>query len=140
MPHVNFDWVRTQLTRAKVRQVTGDAVLTLLHTWETISFTNDSQRQDSLDMFTTLAQGHLITPESSEWVPVQSRGVMLRVGDEVRVKSDAFTGDLGTIHNGRIGRVVAKRYGDIIVKHTDGLTPSRDDARYSPSVLEIRPR
>ena len=136
MPKVNYDWVKSQLIRAKTRKKPGDSAIELLKLWETINFPNEVQEKEALDTFYALAQGHSLVADTGErWLPAQA-GFMLSVGDEVRVRSDAFSGELGTIHNGRRGVVVAKRSGDIIVKHTDGIKPSRSDARYPATVLE----
>lgn len=136
MPEVDFDWVKAQLTQAKTRQAPGDAVIALLKVWETMDFPNEDQQDSAVDLFTKLAKSHSLIPDTGErWVSAQT-GFMLSVGDEVRVRSDAFSGEAGRIHNGRRGKIVAKRSGDIIVKHTDGKKPSRDDARYPASALE----
>jgi PHP family Zn ribbon phosphoesterase len=60
----------------------------------------------------------------------------IRVGDEVRVLANAFEGELGQLHNGRRGRVVAVRSGDVIVKTTDGREPVLDGSHYSPYKVE----
>ena len=136
MPKVDFEWVKSQLSRSKTRKRPGDVAIELLKVWEKQEFANEHQQSDAVDVFAALARGHAIIPETDErWVPAQA-GFMLGVGDQVRVRKDAYSGELGTIHNGRRGVIVAKRSGDIIVKHVDGLKPSRNDARYPPSVLE----
>jgi hypothetical protein len=62
----------------------------------------------------------------------------LVVGDEVRVLANAFTDKVGVAHNGRRGRVVAIRYGDVIFKSTDDKEPLLDGTHYSPYKLEKR--
>jgi hypothetical protein len=52
------------------------------------------------------------------------------------VRADAFEGQLGTLHNGRRGVVVGVRYGDVIIKTTDGKTPVLEGAHYPPDKLE----
>jgi hypothetical protein len=136
MPKVDFEWVKSQLSRSKTRKKPGDVALELLKLWEKHEFPNEHQQEEAVKVFSALARGHALVLETDErWAPAQA-GFMLTVGDTVRVRSDAFTGELGTMHNGRRGVIVAKRSGDIIVKHTDGLKPSRTDARYPASVLE----
>jgi hypothetical protein len=56
----------------------------------------------------------------------------------VRVKSDAFRGDIGPMHNSRVGKVIAVRYGDVIINSTDGKTPELKGVHYSPYKLEKR--
>ena len=87
-------------------------------------------------MFSKLALGHAFIRENKKENWVQARAGDLRVGDSVRIKFDAFTGDKGTVSNGRLGKVVAVRFGDIIVKSTDGKTPELNGVHYSPDVLE----
>jgi hypothetical protein len=58
------------------------------------------------------------------------------VAEIIRVKEQAFTGQQGKRHNGRICRVVAVRYGDIIVKSIDNRDPLLDGTHYSPHDLE----
>jgi hypothetical protein len=69
-------------------------------------------------------------------VPAQAG--FLVVADEVRVKWNAFDGDKGKIHNGRRGKIVSIRYGDIIVKTTDGKEPVLEGFHYTPQQLEKR--
>ena len=136
MPKVDFDWVKAQLSRSKTRKKPGDVAIELLKLWETFEFPNQTQQEDAIEVFSALANGYALLPESADrWLPANA-GFMLTVGDTVRVRKDAFTGEAGMVHNGRRGVIVAKRSGDIIVKHTDGLVPSRNDARYPPSSLE----
>lgn len=138
MPKVDFEWVKQQLTRAKVRKITGKTAIELLKAWEELDFPSEELEHAAIDTFAALAKGHALVEDTADhWLPAQA-GFMLQVGDTVRVRSDAFSGEAGRIHNGRVGRVVAKRSGDIIVKHTDGIEPSRDDARYPASSLEKR--
>ena len=40
------------------------------------------------------------------------------------------------LHNGRRGVVVGVRYGDVIVKMTDGKEPALEGAHYPPQKLE----
>ena len=44
----------------------------------------------------------------------------------------------GKIHNGRRGKIVSIRYGDIIVKTTDGKEPMMEGFHYTPQQLEKR--
>jgi len=56
----------------------------------------------------------------------------------VRVKLDAYQGSTGSLHNGRRGKVVGIRYGDIIFKSNDNREPILDGAHYSPHQLQKR--
>lgn len=137
MPEVNETWVRSQFEAAKVRVGSGKAVLKLLETWKDIKL-SDAQSKEAVALFSKVALGHALVAESNEetWEP--ARPGHISVGDEVRVFLDAYDGDLGTIHNGRRGKVVGVRYGDVIFKSTDGKEPLLDGAHYSPYKLEKR--
>ncbi len=74
------------------------------------------------------------TPKDEIWE--DARPGFLKVGDEVRVKADAFEDELGQLHNGRRGKIVGVRYGDIIIKTIDGKEPVLDGSHYSPYKLE----
>lgn len=83
------------------------------------------------------------TPESFDavlneldWIPAQR--VHLRAGITVRVRRDAFEGKLGTLHNGRIGEVIAVEGGDVIVHSVERGKPPLVGAHYSPWILEMK--
>ncbi len=138
MPEVNFDWVRQQMQDAKVRIGTGNALLTLLQTWNELDL-SDNQVKETIEYFSKLAVGKNIYEDKSQnevWIPAQPG--QLVVGDEVRVLSDAFADKIGVTHNGRRGVIIAIRYGDIIFKSTDGKSPLLDGVHYSPYKLEKR--
>lgn len=136
MSEINLDWVKEQLTQAKVKRVVGDSVINLLnHTKELPDMTEDDYKR-AIEIFSKLSLGHSLVQENKNevWVPVVPG--QIKVADEVRVRFDAFTGEAGTLHNGRRGRVVAVRYGDIIFKSTDSKQPVIDGAHYPPQHLE----
>lgn len=134
---LDLSWAESQVAAAKVSIPVGQAIMALLRTWGELTFQNEVQQDQALKIFTRLAKDEAIVDEDDSWQPVQV-GFMIQVGDTVRVRSDAFTGDAGRTHNGRIGRVVAKRSGDIIVRTTDGKSPQLDGSHYPPSSLEIK--
>jgi hypothetical protein len=135
MADVDIEWVKSQLEAVKVRKMVGDAVIKLIDTWADVAIT-DKLSEEALDIFNKLSRNQpLIEVDKNEvWVPVTPG--QIKVADEVRVKSDAYSGDLGRLHNGRRGRVVGVRYGDVIVKSTDNKKPVLDGAHYSPYILE----
>ena len=139
MPEVNNEWVRAQMQEARVKVGVGNAVIKLLEQWETMKL-SDNQTKDTLDLFSKLALGHSIVPEKPDelWVDAQPGSIL--VGDEVRVKADAYDGSTGAMHNGRRGKVVGVRYGDIIFKSMDDKTPVLDGAHYTPHLLQKRIR
>lgn len=138
MPEVNFDWVKEQMTEAKTKRGAGDAVLELLKTWETLSFDDQALLEEALDTFKVVAQGHSLSAPYADEIWIEAVPGQLTVADKVRVKSNAFSGKTGEAHNGRSGVIVAIRYGDIIVRMTDGKEPLLDGAHYSPFHLEKR--
>lgn len=135
---IDIDWVKEQMTKAKVRQSAGTSVLRLIDVWNDIIQKPESAKE-AVEVFSRLALGiALVAPDADElegtWVAAQPG--QIKVADIVRVHLDAFTGELGQIHNGRIGRVVGVRYGDIIVKTIDDRDPVLDGAHYSPHALD----
>lgn len=144
VPNVDMPWVKEQLTNNRTKRIVGDSVLTLLKTWEELKNTDpDPQKNEAnlsqiVEIFSKLALGHAIVKEDKNetWIPAQAGQIV--ISDEVRVKWNAFDGDQGKIHNGRRGKVVSIRYGDIIVKTTDGKEPVLDGFHYTPQQLEKR--
>jgi hypothetical protein len=138
MSEVDYEWVKEQLTKARTRRGPGDAVIELLKTWEQIDIPEELE-SEAAKIFASLAQGHALVAESDGeevWAPAQAG--KLKVADQIRVKSDAFTGSLGKTHNGRRGVVIAIRYGDIIVNSTDNRKPKLEGSHYAPHHLEKR--
>ena len=143
MPEVNYEWIKEQLQAAKVKVGSGKAIIKLLETWESLpSSLSDNMIEEILTVFPQLAKGHAFKEEDNEddyiWIPLQPG--QIGVADVVRVKADAFRDELGPIHNGRRGTVVAVRYGDVIFNDTDGKTPELKGVHYSPYKLEKRVR
>ena len=101
---------------------------------------SSNQVKETVELFTKLAVNHSILPEKPDEVWADAQPGAILVGDEVRVKSDAYDGDTGTMHNGRRGKVVAVRYGDIIFKSNDEKEPVLDGTHYTPYQLQKRVR
>jgi hypothetical protein len=139
MPEINEEWIRYQMQEAKVKVGVGNALLKLLGTWETLNI-SVPQQKEVVALFNSISLGHSILPEKPDEVWVDAQPGSIIVADEVRVKADAYDGSTGAIHNGRRGRVVAVRYGDIIFKSEDGKEPLLDGAHYSPHQLQKRVR
>ena len=139
MPDVNYEWVRQQLQAVQAKVGSGNAVLKLLQVWAEENKLSPKLAKEAVDMFSKLALNIPLVEDKAPdevWVPAQPG--QLTVGDEVRVLSDAFTDATGATHNGRRGKIIAIRYGDIIVNSTDGKTPELNGAHYSPYKLEKR--
>lgn len=142
MPEIDRNWVVEQLEAAKVKVGSGKAILKLLDAWAEIPKLSDNMTEEVLTVFPQLAKGHVIKVEENEddYVWMDAQPGQITVGDVVRVKANAFEDKLGTLHNGRRGKVVAIRYGDVIFKDTDGKQPPLDGVHYSPYKLEKRYR
>ena len=141
MPDVNFEWVRQQMQDAKVRVAPGVALLALLETWADFDKLTEEQAKEVVKLFSNLALGANIfedTKQDEIWIPALPG--QLTVGDEVRVLKDAFSDTTGVMHNGRRGKIIAIRYGDVIFKSTDGKEPDLSGVHYSPYKLEKRIR
>jgi hypothetical protein len=140
MPDVNYEWVNQQMAEAKVKIGSGKAVMELLRVWETMEKLSPGLAKEAVAVFSKLALSKPILEVQDEpdstWVPVQPGQII--VGDEVRVLSDAFDDKTGVMHNGRRGKVIAVRYGDIIVNSVDGKSPELKGVHYSPYKLEKR--
>lgn len=139
MPEVDFDWVRAQMDQAKVKVGSGKMVLKLLETWDGTGL-SAAAAKEAIDLFSKLALTHALIEENPDevWVPAQPG--FLKVADEVRVRQDAYDGSLGVIHNGRRGKITAIRYGDVVIRSTDGKEPFLDGTHYTPYLLEKRIR
>lgn len=130
-------WIYEQIQAARVRKPIGNAIVEMVDVFEKVSEgMSDTDMKKVLEIFSKVALGQPIIKENKNevWMPLQPGAIT--VGDIVRVKFDAYTGDLGRVHNGRRGRVVAVRYGDVIFKSDDGKTPVLDGTHYSPYSLE----
>lgn len=135
---ISEEWVREQFAQARVTQSVGTAVLRLMELWNTMNHT-DKSAAETIAVFSKVALGHALTPQNkTAEVWVQAQPGQITVGDEVRVKADAYVGEAGTAHNGRRGRIVGIRYGDVIFKSEDDKTPVIEGAHHSPYMLEKR--
>jgi hypothetical protein len=138
MANLDLDWVKEQLTQNKTKKMTGDAVLQLLDTWQSIKRPPKTDiSKDIIDVFSKLALGHALikTDKDETWIPVQSGAI--KVSEIVRVKFDAFDEESGKHQlNGRKGRVVGVRYGDVIIKTDDNKLPVLDGTHFRPENLE----
>lgn len=134
MPNIDKNWVIRQLVDNTVDQKVGDCVVSLLKTWSELDASDPDKQQAIVEVFSKLALGHSLVPQDDEdsgtWTP--ARPGAIKVGDYVMVRQDAYTGELGQLHNGRKGRVVAVRYGDIIINSTDGVLPELKGTHHNP--------
>lgn len=140
MPEVNHEWIRKQLEEAKVKVGSGKAILKLLETWEEFGKLTPAIAAETIDIFSKVALGKpAIAPkENPEEVWVPALPGQIKVGDEVRFRIDAYSEASGVHKNGRRCRVIAVRYGDIIVSSIDNIKPAIEGDHSSPYSLEKR--
>lgn len=136
MPKVNIDWAKEQLTENKTKKVVGDSVLKLLDAWSQMKESTEQNNKDVIEIFSKLSLGHALVKDSKEdsWAPVQAGFV--KVADQVRIRFDAFDGEKGETLNGRQGKIVGLRSGDIIIKSNDGKSPVLDGIHFKAESLE----
>lgn len=134
---IDLEWVKAQMTSARIRRGSGDAVLQLLALWESVDLDPELSKE-TIETFSQLALGYSLVPENKDevWAPAQAG--QISVGQQVRVKNDAFQGDLGIKFNGRRGNIVAIRTGRFVVKSTDGIFPELDGEHFRAEQLEVR--
>lgn len=134
MKDTEWGWVSKQLAGTQLDEATKDAVVYVLERLRKEDLTDDQERV-ALDIALKLAAGHSIAESSKDerWGPVLPGDYQIK--DIVRVKADAFDGELGQRHNGKLGRVVASRNGLVLVV-LDGSPSSDIQMRYKPEHLE----
>jgi hypothetical protein len=134
MKDTEWGWVSKQLAGTELDEATRDAVVYVLETLRKQDLTDDQERA-AMNAAVKLAAGHSIAVEkpNERWGPVVPGAYQIK--DIVRVKSNAFEGDIGRKHNGKQGRVVASRNGFVMVVLDD--SPSSEiQMRYKPEHLE----
>lgn len=132
-------WAKRQMEEANTPVGVRVAAEKILETFfETV--VSVPQGEEVLAVVTRLARGHSLEPHPAEgdnniqWEEVRRGRIFVQ--DVVRVKHNAYGGYTGTIHNGRVGRVVALRNGEIFISYSDNREPSFDTIRHSPNSLE----
>lgn len=141
---LKLESVREHMNEAKVQQEVRWMVEHLLTSlWaeqERLSLSEDTVKQ-AIEIFDTVSKGHRIVPEAPDEVWIPARNGILVVGDTVRVRGDAYSKSPATAHNGRAGRIVGIRYGDIHVYYDakPGET-IHSSVRHKADMLEKRVR
>ena len=128
-------WATDQLTQARLPDHIQAPVRRLLAAWWSIGARPENEEL-ILRTFTDLAQDRALEVPNPQfdWVPVKPGNI--RVAEVVRVKVDAYRGDTGKVHNGRVCKVVAIRSGDIIVNSIDDKEPRLESVHHSPFALD----
>lgn len=138
MSELNMDWVKEQLTQNKTKKLTGDAVIELLNTWKNLKKPPKTDNsKEIVDLFAKLSLGHALVKENKNENWTQVFAGAIKVSETVRVRFDAFTEDSEKhILNGRRGKVVGVRYGNIIIKSDDSKLPVLDGTHFVAENLE----
>lgn len=136
-PTIDTDWAKDQFDRAGIHPNVQAAVLALIEKWEELDVLPE-QTPEILETFLEIAQNHALLPGESEETWIEGFNGLFRTGDIVRVRHDAFEGSNGAYHNGRVGKVLAVRSGQVIFRSTDGRQPFIDGAHYQADKLEKR--
>ncbi len=132
---IDFDKLHEQLKLSKTSPTVIRAVKTLGEAFNSADI-SDEDLDEILSKFDKLARGHLLVePEpDARWLSGAARTP--GVGQTVRVPLTQYQDRRSTL-NGRVGRVVAVRYGDVIVNTTDDGEPY-EGLRFRPHELEIK--
>jgi len=133
-------WEDEQLDEARVSGENRDAVRRLLDAYRAGTGEYKVDRDLVVRTFTQLASGlPLVAQDEPDavWRPITQSG-QVHSRDLVRVRLDAYTDEAGRFHNGRHGRVIAVRYGDVVVRYEDGRQPPFDGVHHPPTALEKR--
>ena len=132
------DWELNQIDKSELSDKEKQSIKKLLSSFWALPL-EDSERTNVTSAFESLVNGKAIVVETQEpqyhWEPARPGALVVR--DWVRVKSDAYKGDAGLLHNGREGVIVAMRYGDIHVRYDDKHGTSHP-IKHSPHALEKR--
>ncbi len=117
-----YEWHREQLAAADLDDETRADVLSLITLWERMSFVADDPRREKvLSTFGDLARGvaiDVVDDPSFAWAPATK--AKPRQHDKVRVRRDAFPGDVGRQLNGREGIIARISRGSLVVAFKDG--------------------
>lgn len=141
MAKVNYNWVKEQFAKTGVSLEVGTSVIELLQAWEKASPKHINDSKKAVEIFSKLSLGHALVNEPTDLeIWEDARPGFIKVADIVRVKHDAFDGEIGNLHNGRVGKIVAIRSGDVIINSIDDVSPEIKGAHYAPNKLEKRVR
>lgn len=134
---LDYVWVHDQLEKMNASEKAKEAVKAMADALNEVGVAA-RDATTAANALAELVKGHSLLPEETEeaWMPVIPG--LVHSGDVVRVRHDAFEGDMAKKHNGRVGVVLFVRSGDISVRMTDGLSPNLDGARYRAEHLEYR--
>jgi hypothetical protein len=136
---VDLIWARDQLRRAGVNDRVATAVYQTLDTWNTnLGAIPATEVENTVDALRELLLHHSLLKPVSDEVWMEAYPGFIHAQDVIRVRHDAYDGELGEYHNGRVGKCLGVRSGMIIFRSTDEVHPFIDGAQYPADKLERR--
>lgn len=132
-----INWENDQMVEARIPKEASEVVRKLLNVWAEFTVPDKKHQALIIRTFETLTQGHSLVVQdlpTERWEAANPGRIHVR--DTVRVRHDAYSDETGRMHNGRRGRVIGVRYGDIIIKYEDGRQPPFDAVHHAPAKLE----
>jgi len=132
------EWENEQMREARLDDRTREATRRLLDAWLAGPGVYGVDVKLAIESFGKLVLGNALVVKDDPdevWTPVTQAG-QVHTRDTVRVRHDAYSDEAGRMHNGRRGRVIAVRYGDVIIRYDDGRQPPFDAVHHPPTRLE----
>ncbi len=133
-----WGFVSTQLNGVEPSASLRDATVYMLREMEKQTDLHELSDEDCITVLSyvsKLAQGHALIGET----PDERWGDVIpgeySVGDTVRVRADAYTGDHGLRHNGKRGRITAVHQAKTVVLYDDAAT-SEESFYHEPFNLQ----
>lgn len=128
----NIEWIHQQLqTAGLMHKAEGNVILGIINAVNKRQFPGFTLEDldECMGHALSLYKGHPIVDANDERQWAEAIPGELSVKDIVRVKLDAYQGKVGTVHNGRVGRVSAMRNGSIHVVYENAdseMAPGHD--------------
>jgi hypothetical protein len=133
------EWEELQLDDARIHGETRKAVRRLLDAWLADTGPHKVDAKLAFETFERLARGEALVKKDEPGAVWQAaRTGQIHTRDRVRVKLDGYADQVGMMHNGRQGVVIAVRYGDVVVRYDDGRQPPFDGVHHPYNKLEKR--
>jgi hypothetical protein len=156
MEKIDLTWANQQLEKSRADEVVSECVINLINYVSAFADLDSKTFRQVIDTFCDLSLGYSLSSnevpgsdgeydedgyrdfDNLEDLDIWKPAVpgQIKPGDSVRVLFDAFGTDVGAIHNGRRGTVVATDYGDVIVSVDADRRAAISGAHYPPQYLE----
>lgn len=138
------EWAEKQISTLSLSTDQKSAVRNLLNVFWTardVRRLSKGELESVITVFTSLSKGTaLVSDEKTDEVWMQAAPGRVHMRDIVRVRSNAYAGQDGINHNGRVGVVVGIRPDDIRVKYTDDGLYCPPYTSHRTQALEMRVR